>query len=115
MGIRFVFLRGEWFEVKKLNSKSHETAEAIGRHEAFQTHGALRAERRDGYGFSSWDSGLLQGEDLEKFREEVHDIVYVVFSYATPIAWVKADGETYKVKQKFSMTTSQHQGKLYLL
>lgn len=96
---------------KKLNSKSRETAEAIGRHEAFQTHGALSAKVGR---FTNRDSGRLSGEDLDKFNEDLPNITYVVFSYATPIAWV-ANGEPYRVKQRFSVTTSQHQGKLYLL
>lgn len=42
---------------------------------------------------------------------------FVVKSYATPIAWaiVYNDGqvERYKVQQRFSVTTSKHQGRLY--
>jgi hypothetical protein len=37
---------------------------------------------------------------------------YVVWSYATPIAW-SFPGYEYRVSQKFSVTTSKHQGKLY--
>lgn len=101
--------------MKRLNSRSIETAQAIGNHQTFNTHGALRGERDDQKRFSVWDSGRLGGEDLGKFREDLCDIVYIVFSYATPIAWVTEDGTAYRVKQKFSVTTSQHQGRLYLL
>ena len=96
----------------KINSKSIACAQAIGRRETFQTHGALNGERVSG--LTTWDSGRLNGSDLDKFREDCRDISYVVYSYATPIAWV-ANGEVHKVAQKFSVTTSQHQGKLYLL
>lgn len=41
-------------------------------------------------------------------------IVYVIMSYDTPIAWETRSGEVYKVEQKFSQTTSQHMGLLYL-
>lgn len=42
--------------------------------------------------------------------------LYVVYSYATPIAWVTIHGNAesvYRVSQKFSVTTSKHQGRLY--
>lgn len=43
--------------------------------------------------------------------------LYVVYSYATPIAWVIrfTDGteSVYHVAQKFSVTTSKHSGRLY--
>jgi hypothetical protein len=103
--------------MKKISSRSIETAEAIGRHETFETYGALRGERRDPSvnRFSVWDSGRLSGNDLDRFREDLPGIVYIVFSYATPIAWVNEDGTVHRVGQKFSMTTSHHQGRLYLL
>lgn len=42
-------------------------------------------------------------------------IKYIVMSYDTPIAWENEYGFIHKVSQKFSMTTSHHQGLLYLL
>lgn len=98
--------------MKRISSKSRECAEAIGRREPFQTYGALCATDHK---VGPWDSGRLSGVDLDKFREDMAGIVYVVWSYATPIAWVHEDGSVYRVKQKFSVTTSQHQGKTYLL
>lgn len=41
-------------------------------------------------------------------------IAYLVMSYETPIAWETKTGLIYKVQQKFSQTTSKHQGMLYL-
>lgn len=41
-------------------------------------------------------------------------IAYLIMSYNTPIAWETKSGHTYKVEQKFSQTTSQHMGLLYL-
>lgn len=61
------------------------------------------------------DAGRLNFDEGNRFRADFAHIVYVVRSYATPIAWVLDDGTTYKVGQKFSVTTSKHQGKLYSL
>lgn len=41
--------------------------------------------------------------------------VYVVWSYATPIAWIDNLGRAYRVSRKFSVTTSKHQSRLYTL
>lgn len=96
----------------KLNSKSREVAEAIGNHQSFDTYGALRGTT-DRVG--PWDSGQLAGPDLDRYRQDMASIHYTVFSYSTPIAWVTENGTVHKVQQKFSRTTSAHQGKLYLL
>ena len=95
----------------KLNSNSREVAERIRDREAFETHGALKATRQHGYA----QSGRLSGPDLEAFNRDNGSITYVVWSYATPIAWVTDDSRIHKVAQRFSVTTSKHQGKLYLL
>lgn len=97
--------------MKRISSKSRECAEAIGNREEFITHGALKATRHMGYA----DSGRLTGSDLDAFKRDQGSLSYVVWSYATPIAWVTDDSRVHIVGQKFSRTTSQHQGKLYLL
>lgn len=99
--------------MKTISSQSLACAQAIGNRETFKTYGALRAENVTG--LSVWDSGRLSGDDLDKFREDPRSIRYVVYSYNTPIAWVMADGEVYRVAQKFSVTTSKHQGKTAFL
>lgn len=38
------------------------------------------------------------------------DAVYVVWSYATPIAYVDANGYVYVTDERFSVTTSKQQG-----
>jgi len=107
-------------DMKRIASNSRECAEAIGNLETFTTYGALRGEARlaeeveRGNRFSVWDSGRLYGVDEERFRSDLPNITYVVFSYATPIAWV-ANGEVYRAVGRWSVTTSKHQGKLYLL
>ena len=97
----------------KISSNSRDCAVAIGNRQDVTTYGALAARNVSGLG--PWDSGRLSGVDYEQFRKDAPNIVYVVTSYATPIAWVTRDGSVHKVAQKFSVTTSKHQGKLYLL
>ena len=41
--------------------------------------------------------------------------MYVVTSYQTPIAWYTDRHGWYKVRQKFSQTTSRQQGLLYMV
>ena len=76
----------------------------------FKTSGSLSGRE------TCYNSGRLTGEDLERFnRDSRVGFRYVVTSYATPIAWVTTDGEIYRVAQKFSVTTSKHQSKLWEL
>lgn len=104
--------------MKTYSSKSHECSEAIARHETFKTYGALsacRVEDANAQAIAFDYSGRLTGEDLKRFMQDRPNLAYVVRSYATPIAWVTKRGEVYRVKQKFSVTTSQHQGRCYML
>lgn len=75
----------------------------------FRTSGALSGDTREVGQYGFFESGYLRGADLDRFREDRDSIVYIVRSYATPIAWVTADGTVYKVAQKFSVTTGRHQ------
>lgn len=60
--------------------------------------------------------GKLSGKDLAIFNEDRPFIRYVVLSYSTPIAWWTGTVRGwYVVGQRFSVTTSKHQGKLYLI
>lgn len=61
------------------------------------------------------DSQLNEKENARLVADLAIGIVYVIFSYDTPIAWVCADGYVYKVEQRFSYTTSCHSGMLYTL
>ena len=75
-------------------------------------YGSLRGKNVDG--LPEADYGWLLGKDKEQFIADSSRIRYIVYSYFTPIAWY-ARGKWYKVKQKFSVTTSKHQGQLYLI
>lgn len=78
--------------------------------EPFQTHnGTLTGENF----VSSY--GRLPGEWTKELLNAVNhnDVIYVVYSYTTPIAWVLKDGTEVQPPVKYSVTTSKHQGKLY--
>jgi len=68
---------------------------------------------------TSWTGvGELSGtadETLFREHEREGEPMYVVFSYSTPIAWWTERHGWHKVEQKFSPTTSKHQGRLYLV
>lgn len=72
----------------------------------FQSHGAMRA-----HGFPLGSTGRLPAEWVDVYRSdrEKPGISYVVYSYATPIAWVREDGETVIPDVGYSVTTSRHQ------
>jgi hypothetical protein len=58
--------------------------------------------------------GQLIDTDQDTFNEfckanEDGDLVYVVYSYETPIAWVYKDGRRTRVLHRFSQTTTGHQ------
>lgn len=54
--------------------------------------------------------GALNSTERQRLFDDVPHILYTVYSYATPIAWVRNDGSTYVVEQDFSVTTSKHKG-----
>jgi len=100
---------------KRLTTRGHATAEAIRDRVDFITSGALSANAPSSP-LGPWArTGDLWGRDLDQFKADVPLIDYVVYSYATPIAWHLSTGEWYRVCQSFSITTSKHQGNLYLI
>ncbi len=103
--------------MKRLTTRGIKTATAILNREPFNTSGSLTARIVDGLG--NWDSGRLYGEDLDLFRAQCDTINYVVYSYATPIAWHWAldngTADWYVAKGKWSLTTSKHQSNLYMV
>jgi hypothetical protein len=46
---------------------------------------------------------------LWRIDQDARRIRYVVYSYATPIAWVRENGEWVVPAEKYSATTSRHQ------
>ncbi len=55
--------------------------------------------------------GMLDGYDREQFAADVEAIDYLIYSYDTPVAWHTPAG-WHLVSQKFSATTSCHQGQV---
>ena len=84
---------------------------ALENEQEFKTSGSLSGVK-DIYTFGQLDS--VEIAILERDRREV-GVRYYVVSYKTPIAWVRNDGKIHRVNQKFSATTSRHQGMLYIL
>ncbi len=68
----------------------------------FQTYGALKAVAR-----ATASAGRLSSCHSERFRADRPD--YVVYSYATPIAWHAQDGTWYVPDERYSQTTTRHQ------
>lgn len=103
--------------MKRLTTRGIATATAIRDREDFKTSGSLEAKTVSG--LTSWCSGRLAGADLDQFNNDMAEIDYVVMSYATPIAWhvrnETTEGRWHRVAQKFSVTTSKHQGNLYMI
>lgn len=54
--------------------------------------------------------GEMSAEEYTKFAAKFEENAYIVWSYSTPIALCTEEGEWYLVEQKFSTTTSRHQG-----
>lgn len=80
---------------------------ALTEHLDFKTSGSFRGEQTNSIESVGW----LNDTERERLEEDVKaGIKFVVYSYWTPIAWVRKDGEVYRVKQKFTNTTGRHKG-----
>lgn len=106
------------------NESRANTRNAIRAQQPFKTSGAMVGERA-----GSWYWGRLSQAEHDEMRRVERQILYVVYSYATPIAWcyravknpdtgavrLPESGEPanhnqwHVVDQKFSVTTTSHQ------
>jgi hypothetical protein len=98
----------------RISSRGREVAEYIRDRKAFTTSGALKATVHGERGAHE-GSGHLNAEEQKRFYAESSSIRYIVWSYATPIAWWSEEHGWRIVDQRFSVTTSKHQGLLYLI
>lgn len=106
----------------KINGSWTQFTEPLSKLEPFTTHGALHGRPGNA---SGWAVGRLP----EQYRTSVYHADYVVYSYATPIAWhVPNRNEGWKLgngepapaepgwvmpDEKYSVTTSKHQGHIF--
>jgi hypothetical protein len=56
-----------------------------------------------------YSPGRLEGDVLAMWREDKPQVDYVIYSYATPIAWHTSDGNWVVPCVKYSNTTTRHQ------
>jgi|SRR6478735_11167946 len=102
-----------------IHGKGREAlVKALTEHEPFTTSGALKGERWERDSVTNWDLGRLTDHPAwaNAFMiDHLAGINYVVWSYGTPIAWVRKDGAVVKPDVTYSVTTSKHQGFLYHL
>lgn len=54
-------------------------------------------------------TGRMSTDEAAQFRADRP--TYVIWSYATPIAWRRADGTWHASDARYSVTTSHHQGR----
>jgi len=89
-----------------ISSRSQAVGPALACRESFTTHGALSAA-----GFAPHQTGRLPGEWVARYRSDAASpgVIYAVTSYATPIAWVRQDGQVVIPDEGYSATTSRHQ------
>jgi hypothetical protein len=81
--------------------------------EPFNTHGEMHGNK------VNWHSAYMAlsrpGCRLpSKYHDSFMNAEYAVYSYNTPIAWYGPDGWTFP-EEKYSATTSRHQGRLYFI
>lgn len=91
--MKHVSMHGRGYEALK---------DCLAHREPFVTSGALRAR-----------TGTIGSGRLPRVDEYFHSLSraqYVVYSYDTPIAWVDENGEVRIPDEKYSITTSRHQG-----
>ena len=85
-----------------------EIAKHLANREPFRTHGALAGDV-PGAGVSSY-LGRLPADWHRTLTARQHLVTYVVWSYATPIAWHDKEAGWIVPDEHYSVTTSRHQG-----
>src|SRR5919197_3563197 len=78
----------------------------LAKREPFDSYGAMSA-----CGFAPASTGRLPADWAARYRADDRSpgIAYTVRSYATPIAWVRTDGEIVIPDEGYSLTTTRHQ------
>jgi len=103
--------------MKTTKINGHKAAPYIAQRIDFTSHGALSSRTYTSDDFApNYYGGQLPREHLDALiAAHKAGTVYVVFSYETPIAWYSYATETWTIPNvKYSITTTQHQGRVYL-
>ena len=81
-------------------------AEKLLARESFRTNGALKGVAKPDW----FDFGKMSMHDYELLRTDNQTIGvdYVVYSYSTPIAWLRGDGEWVMPEAGYTQTTKRH-------
>lgn len=88
----------------RISSRSRFPGLRLAQRVAFTTRGALSAVYSP-----PAETGRLPAEWVKRYRADESRLVYVVLSYATPIAWVLDDGQVIIPDCCYTLTTSRHQ------
>lgn len=94
------------FAISSVSRKHSEHVLAL---KPFTTHGNMYGQDYAG------TTGMLSDHALRTWQTDHAGIKYAVYSYRTPIAWVRADGTWVVVDNRFSSSTGKHQSALYFL
>lgn len=97
--------------MKRYPNRSAEIQRAIDYREDFvnSTGSLMGINPAKPYSYSS--NSRLSGSDLARLNKDKDKIVYIVYSYSTPIYWVTFDEGgymNYLVEDNFSVTTKRH-------
>jgi hypothetical protein len=101
--------RDDWWKLEEILVGDHGGARPL---EFNPDSASLRGRAVNGYNVYT---GQLQGGALEAFNVNREMVDYVVFSYATPIAWhvnTGVGGWWVMPETKYSITTTKHQGRV---
>lgn len=90
----------------RISGRSDTAGPYLSKRAPFTTSGALRAVDH-----AVNETGRLPQEHVERYRADTADpgVIYVVISWSTPIAWVRADGEAVIPDESYSLSTTRHQ------
>lgn len=91
-------------------------AKHLANREAFRTHGAMRSESVNGGQDAAWmfarGYGRLPQDWARTLTARRGVITYVIYSYQTPIAWRDSECGWVVPDERYSQTTSVHQGRI---
>jgi hypothetical protein len=90
-------------------TRSTDLTDLIADHKPFKnSSGSLTA--RASTNAALYDTGRMDEAERAIYRSA--SPTYVIYSYATPIAWHNADGSWYVTDRKYSATTGQHRSQV---